>query len=180
MTSSRTATLIYIAARFRVKVNKNDPSGSCRFLVPKRSSRIVSAASNNDSSAQNRPRELKLMSLEPSGNEDYQYVFKIVLACLLTKRQCNTIFQSLLGGGRALWDKLAHRGSGNGNIFVNLMKMIDSSLPSVTHIWVTLSDFFTHFTLKRIPRMAFKKIPEVIIKLDKMFQDKLFFQIYII
>jgi hypothetical protein len=30
---------------------------------------------------------------------------------------------------------------------------------------------FTHFTLKRIQRMAFKNIPEVIINLDKMLKD---------
>jgi hypothetical protein len=35
--------------------------------------------------------------------------------------------------------------------------MIDSSLPSVTHIWLTLSDFFPHLTLKRIQRMTVKK-----------------------
>ncbi len=37
-------------------------------------------------------------------------------------------------------------------------EMIDFSLPSVAHTWVTLSDFFfTHFILKRIQRVAFKK-----------------------
>jgi hypothetical protein len=45
----------------------------------------------------------------------------------------------------------------------------NSSPPSVTHIWVTLSD--KYITLKRIQRMAFKKMPEVIIKLDKMLKD---------
>jgi hypothetical protein len=34
-------------------------------------------------------------------------------------------------------DKLAHRGIGN-------RKMIDSSLPPVTHIWVTLLNSFYH------------------------------------
>jgi hypothetical protein len=35
---------------------------------------------------------------------------------------------------------------------------VDSSLPSVTNIRVTLSDFFfTRFTLKRIQKMALKK-----------------------
>jgi hypothetical protein len=62
-----------------------------------------SLSSNDDSSAQNRPRELKVMSLEPSGNEDSEYALKVVLACLLPKRQRktsgNTIFQSLVGGG---------------------------------------------------------------------------------
>jgi hypothetical protein len=34
---------------------------------------------------------------------------------------------------------------------------MDFSLPPVTPIWVTLSDFFAHFTLKIIQRMALKK-----------------------
>ncbi len=44
--------------------------------------RIVSASSNDDFSAQNGPRDLKMESLEPSGNKDSEYVVKIVLACL--------------------------------------------------------------------------------------------------
>jgi hypothetical protein len=48
------------------------------------------------------------------------------------------------------------------------MKMIDYSLPPVTHIWVTLSDFFKHFTLKRTQRMAFKKNAKGNNKLDKI------------
>jgi hypothetical protein len=39
----------------------------------------------------------------------------------------------------------ASRDSGNGNIW-NLLKMTDSSLPLVAHIWVTLSAFLTHFS----------------------------------
>jgi hypothetical protein len=31
---------------------------------------------------------MKLLSLEPSGNEDSEHVFKTFLACLLTKQQC--------------------------------------------------------------------------------------------
>jgi hypothetical protein len=58
-----------------------------------------------------------------------------------------------------------------------LMKMIDSLLPPVTHKWVTLSDFFTHFTNKRKQRMALRKMLEVGIKLNKMLKDQLFFQI---
>jgi hypothetical protein len=50
-------------------------------------------------------------------------------------------------GKGALWDKLAHRGSGNNAHEFD--ENIDSSLPPVTHIWVTLSDLFTHFTIKR-------------------------------
>jgi hypothetical protein len=55
--------------------------------------------------------------------------------------------------------------------FVNLMKMIDSSLPSVTHIWVTLSNFFPHFTLKGYKEWLLREMPEVIIKPDKMLKD---------
>jgi hypothetical protein len=50
-------------------------------------------------------------------------------------------------------------------------EIIDSLPTSVTHLWVTLSDFVTHFTLKRIQRVALKKMTEVIIKLDKMLKD---------
>jgi hypothetical protein len=51
-------------------------------------------------------------------------------------------------------------------------KRMTSSLPVVTNILVTLSDFLTtYFTLKRTQRMALKKMPEVIIKLDKILQD---------
>jgi hypothetical protein len=42
------------------------------------------------------------ISLEPAGNEDSVYVFKIVLACLLRKQRsktsCDTIFHNLGGG----------------------------------------------------------------------------------
>jgi hypothetical protein len=37
---------------------------------------------NNDCSAQDRLRDLKLVSLELSGNEDSEYAFKTFLACL--------------------------------------------------------------------------------------------------
>ncbi len=47
------------------------------------------------------------------------------------------------GGGGWLWDKLANREVEKQH-FMNLTKMIDSSLSPVTHIWVTLSDFFLH------------------------------------
>jgi hypothetical protein len=121
---------------------------SQRFLAPKHTSRIVLATSNDDSSAQNRPRDLKVVPLEPSRNEDAEYVFQIVIACLLKKWQCkmsgNTIFQSLFGGGGSLWDKLVHRVAEMAT--VNVMKMIDYSLPSVTHIRVTLLDFFLHIS----------------------------------
>jgi hypothetical protein len=33
----------------------------------------------------------------------------------------------------------------------------DSSLPSLAHIWITLSDFFCTLTLKSTQRTAFKK-----------------------
>jgi hypothetical protein len=51
------------------------------------------------------------------------------------------------------------------------MKMIDSSLPPVTHIWVPLSDFFTHLTIKKHKGWLLRKILEVRIKLDKMLKD---------
>jgi hypothetical protein len=61
---------------------KNIPSGFCRFLAQKCSSRIISTSLNDYCSAQNRPRELKLVSLEVHGNEDSENVFKFFLASL--------------------------------------------------------------------------------------------------
>jgi hypothetical protein len=52
--------------------------------------------------------------------------------------------------------------------------MMDSSLPPVTHIRVTLSDFLTHFTLKQHKGWLLRKMPEVRITLDKMLKDWLF------
>jgi hypothetical protein len=43
---------------------------------------IICSILNNDCLAQDRPGELKLLSLEPSGNEDSENVFTIFLACL--------------------------------------------------------------------------------------------------
>jgi hypothetical protein len=43
-----------------------------------------------DFSAQDRSAELKLIQLEPSGNKDFEYVRKFLLACLLTKRHRKT------------------------------------------------------------------------------------------
>jgi hypothetical protein len=45
---------------------------------------------NDDCSASDRPRDLKMVSLEPSGNEDSEYVFSTFLACLWTKWQQKT------------------------------------------------------------------------------------------
>jgi hypothetical protein len=60
-----------------------------------------------------------------------------------------------------------------------LMIMIDSSLPPVNHLCVTLSDlFFTHFTFKRTQRMVFEENKNawntLRIKLAKMLMDKVF------
>jgi hypothetical protein len=55
----------------------------------------------------------------------------------------NTIFHSLAGEEGVLMDKLAHGGSGNSNTF-EFDENLDSSLPPVTHIRVTLSEFLLH------------------------------------
>jgi hypothetical protein len=111
--------------------------------------------SDDDCSAQNRPRKLKLVLLESPGNEDSEYVqFLSHVLCLATP--FSTVVSFFGGGG--LWDKWARRGSGNYQQFMHLMKMIDSSQPPVTHMRFTLSDFFfTHSTIKRTHRMAFEK-----------------------
>jgi hypothetical protein len=67
-----------------------------------------------------------------------------------------------MAGTGGLWDKLAHSGPIH---FMNLMKIIG------VYMSHTSSLFFTHFTIKRTQRMAFKEMPEVIIKLDKMLKD---------
>jgi hypothetical protein len=59
-------TLSYSRAIIIKSWKKTVLSGFCQFLVPKCSSRIVSASSNDDCSAQNRPRALKLVSLDLS------------------------------------------------------------------------------------------------------------------
>ncbi len=73
------------------------------FLALLSSWRIVWSSSNARCSAEDRPRELKLVSSELSGNENCEYVFKIVLPYPWTKRQLktssNTIFFSLGKGG---------------------------------------------------------------------------------
>jgi hypothetical protein len=132
------------------KAEKKDLSGFCQILGPKCSSLIVSTFSNDDFSAQNSPRDMKLVLLELPVNEDSEYAFKIFLGYILTKRQCkifgNTIFQSLGGGGCCGTNLL--RDVVEIATLYELMKMIDSSLPHVAHICVTLSDFFfTHFTI---------------------------------
>jgi hypothetical protein len=74
--------MVKISALSPLEVAKNHPRGFCRFLLKESFSQIVSATSNGDCSAQDRPRELKLVSLEPPGNFDSEFVFKISLACL--------------------------------------------------------------------------------------------------
>jgi hypothetical protein len=64
------------------------------------------------------------MSLEPSRKEDFEYVFKIVLACVCeqngnAKRLAKPFSRALWGEG-ALWDKMAHRDSGNSDTLLIL------------------------------------------------------------
>jgi hypothetical protein len=53
------------------------------ILAPEtvRTAWIVFSTLNNDYSAQDRPRVLKLVSLDPSGKKDSEHVFKIFLTC---------------------------------------------------------------------------------------------------
>jgi hypothetical protein len=45
-----------------------------------------------------------------------------------------------------------------GQLFMNMMIMIDSSLPPVTQMWVTLSDIFLHISPeKKNTRKAFSR-----------------------
>ncbi len=87
--------MVKISALSPFTVAKNHPRGFCRFLQKESFSQIVSASSNGDCSAQDRSRELKLVSLEPPENFDSEYVFKIIPACLWTRRQRKTSDQFL-------------------------------------------------------------------------------------
>ncbi len=51
------------------------------------------------------------------------------------------------------------------------MEKIDSSPPPMTHVWVTLSNFFYTFHLKNATMHGFKKMPGVRIKEEKMLQQ---------
>jgi hypothetical protein len=56
------------------------------------------------------------------------------------------------------------------------MKLIDSLQPPVTHIWVTLLDVFLHISSEKdIKDSLFRKMPEVILKKDRMHKDEIFF-----
>jgi hypothetical protein len=74
-----------------------------------------------------------------------------------TKNVWQHHFPEPCGGGGGAVGQISPQRQWKWQHFVNLMKIIDSSLPSVTHIWLTLSDFFLHLTRKRIQRMTFKK-----------------------
>jgi hypothetical protein len=54
---------------------------------------------------------------------------------------------------------------------MNLMKMIDSSQPPVTHIYATLSGLFYTFHRKMTQRIAYEKMPEERIKLYSQWQS---------
>jgi hypothetical protein len=73
---------------------------------------------NKNCSTHSRPRELKLVSLEPSGNEDFEYFTKIYYYVCERNgkaKSCgNTIF-CRPGGEGVLWDTYAHRSSENSN-----------------------------------------------------------------
>jgi hypothetical protein len=70
----------------------------------------------------------------------------------------NIIFQSLQGGGGVQWDKWPTE-------VVEITTLYEFeendifciTVPLVTHIWITFSNCFTHFTIKMAQRMAFKK-----------------------
>jgi hypothetical protein len=122
------------------------------------------------------PGELNLVSTEPPGNEDSEYVFKIVLAHTVCEWNSNTkclaTQLSTSWGGGAKCDKLAYRGSGNSSTleFDENDGFLTASLgPCMGH---TLRLFLYTFHLKKDTKESFwKKMPEVRIELDKMLQD---------
>jgi hypothetical protein len=74
-------------------------------------------SSTDNCSAQNRSRELKLVSLEPPGNEDSEYVLKIFYHVCERNSNAKHLAKpfSTFEGGGVLWNKSAQRGSGNFN-----------------------------------------------------------------
>jgi hypothetical protein len=80
---------------------------------------VVSPTLNNDCSAQDKLRELELVSKECLATKILNIWSKVFYdACeMVRKTSGDTIFYSREGGeGRgAFWDKLAHRSSGNSN-----------------------------------------------------------------
>jgi hypothetical protein len=80
--------------------HKNDSREAFRWQKPAETSWIVL---NGDFSAQEKTKGLKALSLEPPQNEDSEYVFKIVIACIWTKHQrkmsVDTIFNNFGGQG---------------------------------------------------------------------------------
>jgi hypothetical protein len=67
--------------------------------------RIVSASSNDDFSAQNRPRDLKMVSLEPSGNKDSEYDSENCSSLPVNETETQNVWQHHFpepcgGGGR--------------------------------------------------------------------------------
>jgi hypothetical protein len=98
-----TLRLCKTAVNIRVKSGINYVWSFCWFLASENSSQIVFAPSNDDCSAQNWPRELKLVLVEQPGNEDTKYVFIIFLAC-----HGNAKHYLPQRGGGVLWDKLAY------------------------------------------------------------------------
>ncbi len=126
---------------------KNLPKGFCRFLATESYSWIVFVFFNNDCLVQDRCRELKLVLLEPSGQEDSEYVINVfILAYLWMKQQCKTsgnIISRNLGGGRVECCG-THMPTEVGGI-ATLYEMDENDRFCGPYI-VTLKEFFTHFT----------------------------------
>ncbi len=101
-------------------------------------------------SVYNRPREMKQVSVEPSGNGNYEYPIKIVLKCLWTKRRhkmsSKPFFAASLGSGWILW--------------------------VTSH-----SQTYFIFAREKTQSMVFKKNAGCKYEQDKMLKDQLFFQI---
>ncbi len=91
-----------------------------------------------------------LVSIELPHYEDYKYVLRINLSIISVNKTATPATSFLQLGGGGLWDKLTHGGSGNSNTW-ELMKIIHSSLPLVTHLVLvhTLKRFHTIYVKKK-------------------------------
>ncbi len=80
---------------------------------------------DDDCSAQDECRGMKLVCLELSGHEDFECVKEKFLACLWTKRQCKTSAKDLLDLGEnvaQIWPQVVGIAA-----LQEFYKMIDSS-----------------------------------------------------
>jgi hypothetical protein len=101
------------------------------------------------------------LSLEASGNEYSEYVFKKLCSFSVNETATQNVWQHhfLEPWG---WGCCGKNWPTEVVEIATLYEFYENdrfftTVPPVTHIWVTLSDLFTQFTIKWTQRMAWKK-----------------------